>query len=162
MNLIELKIGGSLREAGVALPCVRKLYRHLEKELGAHPFCNREISLGVEPIFARGLDENESREVSKALADHHFFETIVLPFLHQIEYDQQRRLAIRWRIADLVVIDPAIRFGKPVVEQTGIATSILSRSCYANHQDVELVGRWFGVEPRHVRAAVSFENGVAA
>lgn len=61
-----------------------------------------------------------------------------------------------------MVIDPAIRFGKPIVKGTGMSTSVLRNSYYANGEDAGFVAGWFGVEERHVMAAVDFENRLAA
>ena len=41
---------------------------------------------------------------------------ILLPFLTSIDYDKVQLLARRWRIAEAVVLDPAICFGKPIID----------------------------------------------
>jgi uncharacterized protein (DUF433 family) len=71
-------------------------------------------------------------------------------------------MAKRWCIADLVVIDPAICLGKPIIEEVGITTAILAASYEANDHNVELVADWFRVHPKHVIAAVEFERSLAA
>ena len=162
LDLIELKIGGSLRGMGVSLPYLRKVYDHLQQEFGDHPFCKRQIYVGGKKIFTRGLNEKESNSVIETITNQGYFESIILPFLKKIDYDDLTELAIRWRIANLVVIDPAIRFGKPIVEETGIATHVLRQSFYANNEDADFVAGWFGIERRHVEAAVAFENSLAA
>ena len=85
-----------------------------------------------------------------------------MPFLKKIDYDRNTQQAVRWHIADRIVIDPKIRFGKPVVEGTGIATSILRDSFFANDEDAAFVARWFGIEAEQVMAAVDFESDLAA
>ena len=82
--------------------------------------------------------------------------------MEKIDYDNVTKLAIRWHIADSVVIDPTIRFGKPVIEEIGMSTKILRNSYDANGEDADFVAEWFGVENRHVVAAVNFENSLAA
>ena len=71
-------------------------------------------------------------------------------------------MARRWSIADMVVLDPAISLGKPIVEGVGIATAILAAAYHANGQDVDLVADWFNVHSKHVLAAVEFEASLAA
>jgi uncharacterized protein (DUF433 family) len=68
----------------------------------------------------------------------------------------------RWCIADLVVIDPAICFGKPMIEGVGINTAVLAACYEANDHDAELVADWFKVHSKHVIAAVDFERKLAA
>jgi uncharacterized protein (DUF433 family) len=162
LDLIELKIGGSLREMGVSLPYLRKVYTQLENDFGDHPFCYREIFVGEKKIFTRGLDEKEGRSVLEALTNQRYFDSIILPFLRKIDYDDVTHRALRWHIADMIVVDPAIRFGKPIVEEVGISTAVLRNAYYANREDIAAVAGWFGVEERHVIAAVRFENDLAA
>lgn len=162
LDLIELNIAGKLREAGISLHYLRKAYNRLRLEVGDHPFCQREIYVGGKKIFTRGLDADEAHSVIEAISRQSYFDNIILPFLRRIDYDQQTNLAIRWHIAEMVVIDPGIRFGKPVIEGIGITTSVLRESYYANGADANFVANWFGVDTRYVLAAVAFENSLAA
>jgi uncharacterized protein (DUF433 family) len=162
LDLIELYVGGKLRDANVPLPYLRKVYNHLRQEYGEHPFCRRAIYVGDKKIFTRGLNEAESNSVIEAITNQSYFDKIILPFLKKIDYDGRTEQAIRWRIADKVVIDPKIRFGEPVVEEVGIATSILRDSYFANDEDASFVAHWFGIKEEHVMAAVVFENDLAA
>jgi uncharacterized protein (DUF433 family) len=159
-DLIELFIGGRLREIGVPLPDIRKVYANLQNEFGAHPFSARQLSEGDITLFTRGLDDSERERTIKTLKDVDFFDRILRPFLESIEYDEATNRARRWRIAPKVVIDPTILFGKPLVEEVGIATSVLRASYYANEEDEEAVANWFGISENHVRAAVDFEDGL--
>src|SRR5579872_4255390 len=63
LNLVELFIGGRLREIGVPLQSLRKVYGQLESEYGEHPFCSgqiQKITRGAAAkrteIFTRGLE----------------------------------------------------------------------------------------------------------
>ena len=77
-------------------------------------------------------------------------------------YDTATSLALRWHIADQVVLDPEICFGKPIVEKTGIPTYILAAAYRANEQNEILIANWYKVKPSHVLAAVQFETKLAA
>jgi uncharacterized protein (DUF433 family) len=87
---------------------------------------------------------------------------ILEPFLKRIDYDDVTSLARRWCIADMIVVDPAICFGKPIVAEIGMATSILSMSYYANGNDADIVAGWYDIHAKHVIAAVDFEKTLAA
>jgi uncharacterized protein (DUF433 family) len=158
LDLIELNIGGKLRDAGVPLQYLRRVYKQLEHDFGDHPFCTREIYVGRKKIFTRGLNDEEASSVIEAITSQSYFEKIISPFLQRIDYDEATSQAVRWHIANMVVIDPKIRFGKPTVEGTGISTDVLCKSFYANNEDAERVASWFGVESRHVLAAVEFQG----
>lgn len=162
LDLIELNIAGKLRDAKISLPYLRKSYSSLREKFGDHPFCRRQIYVGGRKIFTQGLNEEESAHFLESVSDQWYINTIMKPFLEKIVYDPSTKQASKWNIADLVVIDPRYRFGKPIVEEVGISTTTLSRSYYANGEDADMVAKWFGVASRHVTAAVEFENGLAS
>ena len=158
-DLIELYIGGRLRERGVSLQSLRKVHKSLQKDLGTrHPFCHREVMTKDGKVFTFGLDEQGRGEMIEVLTHQRVFPEILLPFSHRIDYDEATEMARRWCIGNLVVIDPAICLGKPIVDGIGIATAILASSYEANNQDAEMVAAWYRVHPKHVIAAVEFER----
>jgi uncharacterized protein (DUF433 family) len=165
LDLIEVCIAGKLREATppVSLQHIRKVHQKLARDYGeSHPFCSREIYHSAGKIFTRQLDDQANNAVIEPLTNQLYLDNIILPFLEKIDYNTVTRLAERWRIADMVVIDPAICFGKPIVEEVGIATSILASAYYANGKDAHRVARWYGVQSVHVEAAAAFEDRLAA
>lgn len=162
-DLIDVFVAGQLCMHGVSLQTVRRAYRWMTEELrAAHPFCRKELLTDGKAIFLRGLDTEGQEELTEALTRQRVFPEILLPFLRSIEYDPSTILARRWRIAPEVVIDPAIGFGKPVIEESGVAVSLLSAAFHANSRDAELVADWYNVRPDAVLAAVRFESRMAA
>lgn len=164
-DLIELFVGGQLRENGLSLQRLRKVHKQLQEEWKTrHPFCRHEILLSRDgkKVFTRGLDEVGRSEVIEVLTHQRVFAEILLPFLKRIDYDDATKLAKRWFIANHVVVDPEICFGKPVVDTVGISTITLSGAYYANGQKCDVVAEWFSVSPEVVRAAVDFERRLAA
>jgi uncharacterized protein (DUF433 family) len=162
-DLIEVFVAGQLRDRGVSLQSLRKVYHRLQKDLDTrHPFCRREVLSDGKRVFTLGLDEQGREEMIEVLTRQRVFAEILLPFLKRISYDEATKLAWRWFVADKVVIDPAICLGKPVVEPVGIATAILASAYEANDHDAERVAEWYGVHASHVLAAVDFERSLAA
>lgn len=162
-DLIDVFVVGQLREHGVSLQTLRRVYSRLQMELGAkHPFCRSELLSDGKIIFMRGMDSKGEEELKEVLTRQKVFPSIILPFLRKIDYSQISKLAERWHIAEQVVIDPSICFGKPIVEAVSIPTAILASAYRANDQDEELVGEWYNVHPKYVLAAVAFEDSMAA
>jgi len=162
-DLIELFVAGQLRNSGVSLQSLRKVHRRLQGDLGTrHPFCRREVLTKQGQVFTFGLDEHGKREMIEVLTRQRAFPDILLPFLKRIDYDDVTAMARRWCIANLVVIDPTICLGKPIVEGVGITTAILAASYEANDQNAELVADWYKVHSKHVIAAVDFERSMVA
>lgn len=97
-------------------------------------------------------------ELQEILTRQKTFPRVLLPFLRKIDYDQLNLLAQRWHLTEEVVLDPAICFGKPIVQAVGKPTAVLAAAWKANKEDAELVADWYGVKVDHVLAAVRFED----
>lgn len=163
LDLIDVFVAGQLREHGVSLQTLRRVYTRLGEELNTpHPFCRSELLSDGKIVFLRGTDEKGQDELQEVLSHQKVFPQIILPFLKRIDYGETSKLAERWRIAPSVVLDPRICFGKPIIEEFSIPTAILSDAYYANNQDAELVGDWFNVNADSVLAAAAFESNRAA
>src|SRR5436190_1911104 len=162
LDLIDVFVAGQLREHGVSLQTLRRVYERMKKDLGTlHPFCRRELLSDGKTVFTRNVDQDGKEELFEVLTGQGVFPDIILPFLQRIDYDQVTTLAKRWQIADQVVVDPNLCFGKPAVEKLGIATAILAAAYKANGGDAELVANWYDVHPDQILAAVRFEEKLA-
>jgi uncharacterized protein (DUF433 family) len=160
-DLIDVYVAGHLREHGVSLQTLRKVYAKLKNDFETeHPFCRHELLTDGKIVFVRGLDQKGNDEVMEVLSRQKVFPRILLPFLKTIDYDDS--LAKRWRIGESVVMDPRICFGRPIVEAARVPTYILATAYRANSEDAERVASWHGVSPKDVLAAVKFENRFAA
>lgn len=163
LDLVDAFVAGQLRTHGVPLQTLRRVYARLQDRLGTkHAFAHQELLLSGKDIFARTLNDEGEEELIHVLTDQKVFPRILLPFLEKIDFEEVTKLARRWRIAELVVVDPQIGYGKPVVEPAGIATAVLAAAYHANGRDAELVADWFNVHARHVLAAAKFEGKFAA
>jgi uncharacterized protein (DUF433 family) len=162
-DLIDVYVAGQLREHGVSLQTVRRVYRRMQDDLQTdHPFCRKELLSDGKAVFLRGLDSEGQEELVEVLTRQKVFPQVLLPFLQRIDYEKVTLLARRWRIARMVVVDPAICFGKPIVEAVGIPTAVLAAAYFANDKDAGLVADWYNVHADHILAAVEFERNLVA
>ena len=162
-DLVDVYVVGQLREFGVSLQHVRKVYKKMAADLGtAHPFCRKELLTDGKKVFTQNMDGSGWPRLAEALTGHGVFPELILPFLRRIDYDKVHLLASRWRVTDEIVVNPTVCFGKPVVEAVGIPTAILAAAYRANDRDAELVGEWYNVHPDYVLAAAAFEDTMAA
>jgi len=91
------------------------------------------------------------------------FDKVIRPFLKNVEFDGGK-VPSRWwprGKSRQVALDPRRSFGHPIVFREGIATKVLVRSVRAN-DSVEEVAKWFEISPASVRAAIDFEQALAA
>jgi uncharacterized protein (DUF433 family)/DNA-binding transcriptional MerR regulator len=162
-DLIDVFVAGSLRNHGVSMQTLRKVYERLRIDLHAdHPFCRKELLTDGKQVFSLEHDAKGEAELVELLSKQGVFTRIIRPFLKTIDYDHFKLLAQRWHIATGVVVDPQICFGAPIVEAAGVPTSILWRAYEANERNEVLVANWHGVKPADVLVAATFESGLAA
>jgi uncharacterized protein (DUF433 family) len=163
LDLVDLVVAGQLREHGVSWQDLSTTHSVLQKLWDTkHPFARKEVRHFGGRIFALAIDGVERKGVSDVAVNPRVFEDFILPVLERMDYDGTTLLARKWRLAPMVALNPAINFGKPSVESTGLPTRILSAAFHANGEDARLVARWYGVREEHVRAAVDFEHRFAS
>lgn len=157
LDLVDVFIAGQLRNQGLSLQTLRRVYQTLQHEYRVqHAFSRNELLTDGKRVFLAGLDSKGRDEVTEVLTKQRAFPKILLPFLKKLEFDATSRLAMKWHIANGVVLNPQICFGQPIVEASGIPTTLLAKSMRANGS-AELVADWFGVTPQQVNLASQFE-----
>jgi uncharacterized protein (DUF433 family) len=163
LELVEVFIAGHLREHGVSLRSIRRAHAKLQNDWETrHPFAKEEIRTDGQNLFVGALDDREQRIASEAITKSQVFERIILPTLEKIDYDPASNLAMKWHLSPLVVLDPRVCFGQPIVEPVGITTYVLAAFYLANGQNAKTVANWYEIEEEHVMAAVEFETRHAA
>jgi uncharacterized protein (DUF433 family) len=163
LELVEVFVAGQLREHGVSLRTIRRAHARLQNDWETrHPFARKEIRTDGQKILLRALDEPERRIVCESIARSQVFESIIRPTLKKIEYGPASNLAMKWHLSPLVVLNPRVCFGQPIVEPIGITTYVLAASYLANGRNARRVANWYEIEEKHVMAAVEYETRSAA
>lgn len=158
LDLVDVCVVGQLRAFGVSMATVRSAYEALGQQLStAHPFCHSDLYTDGKKIFLSAADVVGDETLSEIVSQQQFFLS-VKERLVQIEYCDRTKLATRWFVANGIVVDPGIAFGKPVVRSTGKSTYIIYQCYRANNKDVELAAELFGLTEDDVHNAVEFEK----
>jgi uncharacterized protein (DUF433 family) len=163
LDLMEARCVDAFRKMGCNWSTIRKAHERAQNDLGtAHPFCTlrfksdgitilRDLAqFGQEP----GLDEICSRQ--------RLFDTFMRHAVSGVEFDgetishwfplgQQRQ----------VVLDPKRAFGRPIVREEGVATSVLAAAVKAGDTP-ERVQWAYEVSAAALLDAVEFEANLAA
>lgn len=162
-DMVDAFVASQLYQHGVRVPTLRKVYQNLQARFDdKHGFCHEELKTDGNTVFLHSLDAPDREALVDLLNNQHVMPKVLLPFLRSLDFDPISKLAIRWRIADGVLVDPGVNFGKPVATGAGVSTHVLYRAWLANHKSVETVSGWYDVDAAAVRAAVKFEQGLAA
>ncbi|MCI0701352.1 MAG: hypothetical protein L0241_09760 [Planctomycetia bacterium] len=163
LDLIEVFVLGNLREHGVPLQTLRKVYGRLQRDFKQkHPLAHNRLATDGREVFLRVADNEGKDQLIEVLTKQMVFPEIIAPFLKQLDYDPETHLARLWRIAAGVLLNPRIALGKPVVDGVFVKTEVLAAAYRANKKDAEVVARWYNVSPSDVLTAVRFEADLAA
>jgi uncharacterized protein (DUF433 family) len=132
VNLVEAHVLDAIRRKhDIALPKVRRGMDYLQREFGSkHPLADQKMETDDNDLFVQKLGQliNISKEGQLEMRD------LVDAHLHRLEWDSSglaSRLYPFTRKRDLseprvIVIDPYISFGKPVLLGSGIPTAVLA------------------------------------
>ena len=165
MNLLECHMLAAMRSLyDLRLPNIRRGVAHLSKSSAfRHPLIEQPLLTDRVDLLIRELDEivNISRGGQLAIPE------IVNVHLERIEYDKGKFRFypfVRQRRADepkLIVINPSVGFGKPVVTGTGISTAVIASRFNARESMPDLA-REYGLEERQIEEAIRWETRAVA
>jgi len=155
LNLIEAYVASFFKQQKIKPGDIRRCHDILKNAWGIkHPFAFEDLRTDGRSII---ISRSKDSALIDIIKNQMVFET-VRPYLLSISYSKTTRLADTWAIAEGVVINPRIGFGKPVVEGAGISTLVLSDQYLANAQDAAVVARMFKVSAQSVINAHDFER----
>lgn len=164
-ELLEVRFVHAFRKHGVSLQTIRSASLNA-RELFNHPFpftCKRFQTDG-RTIFAEALKESGESELLDIVKKQYAFEQVIKPSLYSgIEFGDND-LASKWyplTRSKSVVLDPKFSFGKPIVTDGHIRTSILY-DAFKVEGNQRIVARLYEVPISSVEAAIKFEERLAA
>jgi uncharacterized protein (DUF433 family) len=165
-NLLECYMLSSMRAIyDVRIPRVRKALITLAKYVQhKHPLIEQAFQTDRRDLFIKHLDQvvNLSKD-----------QQILLPgvmelYLERIERDPKGLFKLYPFVMErkpgeprLILINPAVGFGKPVIAGTGISTAVVASRFNARESIGDLASE-YGVEPRKIEEAIRWEQTTAA
>ena len=153
-----LKHGVSLQTIRVASEQARAMFNH------PYPFTCKRFQTDGKTIFATALETTGETQLLDLVKRQFAFTKIIEPSLYRgIEFGNNE-LASHWYPvprSKAVVLDPAIAFGKPIVTQGSIRTSILY-DAFKAEENKQYVAKLYEVPVGAVEAAIRFEERLAA
>lgn len=159
-DLMDTLVAYQFRKLGVRMSVVRKAYTKLAATLQtAHPFCHKKLYTDGKSIIVHAAQELGTGNLQDAVSNQQLFVQIQ-EHLANVAYSVESELADLWRIAEGVIINPAIGMGHPVLEGTALSTFVVRNSYRANGGKSALVADMFNVTPRQVLHAVKFEDKI--
>jgi uncharacterized protein (DUF433 family)/DNA-binding transcriptional MerR regulator len=164
-DLLEVRFVHAFRVHGVSLQTIRAASRKARELFSSsYPFTSRRFQTDGRTIFASAIRETGETELLDLLKGQYAFQKIIEPSLYRgIQFGPDDS-ASRWypsARSKAIVLDPAIAFGKPIVTDGSIRTSVLY-DAFMVEQDKNFVAKLYDVPLTSVGAAIAFEERLAA
>lgn len=164
-DLLEVRFVQAFRKHGVSLQTIRIASEHARAMFNhPYPFTCKRFQTDGRTIFATALEESGDLQLLDLPKKQFAFTKIIEPSLHRgIEFGNDE-LASHWYPllrSKTVVLDPTIAFGKPVVTNGSVRTSILY-DAFKTEQSKQFVAKLYEVPLNAVEAAIRFEERLAA
>ncbi|WP_179403007.1 DUF433 domain-containing protein [Burkholderia guangdongensis] len=164
-DLLEVRFVRAFRQHGVSLQTIRLASQRARELFDTnYPFTSRKFRTDGRTIFASAMEETGETELLDLVRRQYAFRKIIEPSLYSgIEFGRDQ-VAARWYPtlrSKAVVLDPEIAFGKPIVTDGAVRTSILY-DAFAVEGDKNFVARLYEVPVAAVDAAIAFEESLIA
>jgi len=171
INLVELHVLAAIRRKHtVPMPKVRAAIEYLKRNTRRasdkkHPLISKQLETDGLDLFIQRYGElvNISRDGQLAMRD------VMSAALHRIERDEKgipiklypfTRSDIR-RAPTMIVIDPTLSAGRPVIAGTGLATEVIAER-YKAGDSIEELARDYERQEEEIEEAVRSELQAAA
>jgi uncharacterized protein (DUF433 family) len=172
VNVVEAHVLSGIRyQHGVTLPAVRRAIEYLTKEFGSkHPLAEEQFQTDGVNLFVERLALGRHHLINVSAPGQLAMREILCALLRRIERDE-RGLAIRLypfsrrpapspsaldESPRLVVIDPRIAFGRPVLVGTGITTFTIAERFDAG-ESMEALAHDYGLSHSEIEEAIRCE-----
>lgn len=164
-DLLEVRFVAAFRKHGVSLQTIRSASQHARLLFDhPYPFTCKRFQTDGRTIFAQAIKETGETQFLDLVKKQYAFQQVVEPSLYKgIEFDNTE-LASRWYPLDrskAIVLDPRVAFGKPMVTEGHVRTSILYEAFKAEGSK-PFVAKLYEVSVNAVEAAILFEERMAA
>lgn len=165
LDLIEVRFVNAFIESGVSWKVLRTVYDKAVELVGhRRPFSTRRFKTDGRTIFAE-ITARPPATLDLAAGQMGFW-AVIAPFYKDIDIDRDE-VSRWWPVPNhkAVVIDPSRNFGQPIVAKYGVPTRVLYNAYAAEGKSsdaIDAVASWFQLSRLLVKAAVDFEERLAA
>jgi uncharacterized protein (DUF433 family) len=161
LDIIDLLLVKKLLNEGITLQQARLEIDEAKNVLGIE-------HLGYETFFTLGrrvfLEIGSSSILALSTGGQMAIENFIRDLGHQIEFDEQTKLAIRWYPLHpdrRVVVDPFVSFGRPVIAGRRVTTSNIYDFYVSENEQIKVLCEWMNLDRAQVESAVKLEEKLA-
>jgi len=159
IQLVETVFVVNFRRAGVKLDALRHAHDYLRATFAyEYPFAQLKLRTDGKNVLAETLPASESLLIIANKNGQLVWREAVCEQFEQFDYDDG--LALRWHLRgrdNVVLIDPRIAFGTPVIENTGVPTYVIKER-FAAGENIDDIRDDYGISLRQIEQALDFEG----
>ena len=165
-DLMEIRFVDALRDHKISLTKIRKAVSELRDTLSArYPFSSQTVYVYGKELITKLHDESGNKLFYELSGSRQtLFYSTTLPNLEKgIIFEEG--FARKWypdiKRHPMIVINPKVMFGTPVIEGTRLSAEFIF-DAYKAEGSYENVAYWYEIETSAIRQAVSFHSQYAA
>jgi len=168
-NLIELLFVKRFLDYGFSLQYLRKAFEEARNILGIKHFAHQSFFTDGKRICLKIKEKDIAKKKNMAILEllsdgQWVISDVIIQLAHQIDFDKSTESAIRWfpfEGSRLIVLDPLISFGQPIIAEKGMRTENIFDLFIAEGKKMRPVCEWMNLTSEEVEVAVNFERRLA-
>lgn len=168
-NLVELLFVKRFLDYGFSLQYLRKAFEEARNTLGIKHFAHQSFFTDGKKICLKIKEKDVAKGKDMAILEllsggQWVISDVIKQLAHQIDFDKSTESAIRWFPLEgsrLIVLDPLISFGQPIIAKKGITTENIFDLFTAEEEKMHPICEWMSLTSEEVEAAVNFESRLA-
>lgn len=160
-NLVEAHVLRGLRtEQGISIKDVRTAIKYAEKELGVD---NLLLDPALRTTGRHLFLQKYGTLINLTRSGQYAMERVLEAHLRRVEWDRSVPLKLFPFVSDeldgerIIVIDPAVKAGRPILASRGISTAIIVDRVDAG-EDITDLAKDYGLEASEIGAAIVYER----
>ncbi len=161
-DLLEVRIVHAFRKAGVSWHVIRLAASNAGAPSQSHPFLSKRFRTDGRTIFLESIRQAGEDGLVDLARNQHAFHRVIAPSLYRdIVFDandQPQEWYPLWP-RKTIVVDPKRSFGRPMAG--GVPADILATSA-SRENSIDVVARWYEVPPEAIKAAIDWQERLAA
>lgn len=157
-NLIEGHVIKGLTEQGHKVSDIRSALEYAERKMGIENLLtSEELLTGTGKLVTQKLGSTINLSVGGQLEISCFLDG----FLDRVDYEQSRAIkffpVVGRSDSKSIVVQPTVKFGKPVLVNKGISTHIIAKRAN-DGETIEQISSYYGLTEAEVGEAIQFER----
>jgi len=166
LDLVDLLFVKHFLDYGISLQKLRKALDEAKIILGTDHFARQSFFTDGKNICLKIKKNKEKGDaILELLSGRQWvISDIIKQLAHQIDFDESTELARRWFPDEgnrIIVLDPLISFGRPIINGKGITTENIFDLFIAEEEKIYPICEWMNLTSEEVEAAVKFERRLA-